>query len=678
MNARALLPTFVLALCWSLSAPAAHAQTGETGETADADRTLAPYFVIEDYPDAIETFPLEATHVRATVSGVIADVTVEQVYRNDGIVPISARYVFPGSTRAAVSGLQMQVGDKRVVAKIRERERAKQEFEEAKAAGKTASLLEQERPNVFTMSVGNVMPGDRVQVTLRYSELLVPTDGLYQLVFPTVVGPRYSNIPEALAAPTDQFVRTPYLHQDDSPPMDYSLEVQLSTGVPLAEVRCKSHDVLIARPEPALARVTLAAAQRLGFAGNRDFILDYRLAGAQIQSGLLLHEGPDENTFLLMMQPPARVETAQVPAREYVFVLDVSGSMYGFPLDTAKDLMTELIGALRPTDSFNVVLFSGDSRLMAERSVPATRANVDDAIELIEAERGGGGTELEAALSQVLALPRVAHVSRSVIVLTDGYIAQERSAFELVAKNLHATNVFAFGIGSSVNRHLIEGLARTGQGEPFVVTDPSQAAATASRFRKYIESPVLTEIEVQFRGFDVYDVEPLHQPDLFAERPLVVMGKWRGSKQGEVEVRGRTPSGTFSSTTSVASTKARPENAALPQLWARTRIARLSDFDVAGDDPAAVREVTELGLRYSLLTQHTSFIAVLEQVRNPGGQSAGVDQPLPLPVGVSDLAVEGGYASGAEPELWLLLGLLLLALTARARTLGLLGFARRA
>lgn len=674
MNARTRLracPWLALCLFWPALALA---------DDADgADRTLAPYFFVEDLPNAIEAFPLEATHVRATIAGVIADVTVEQVYRNDGIVPISARYVFPGSTRAAVQGLQMQVGNQRVVAKIEEREAAQQEFEEAKAAGKTASLLEQERPNVFTMSVGNVMPGDQVKVTLRYSELLLPTDGLYQLVFPTVVGPRYSSVRESQAAPSDQFVASPYLPEGDRPPMDFSLEVQLSTGVPLAELSCKSHDVVIARPEPALARVTLAAQQRLGFAANRDFVLDYRLTGSQIQSGLLLYQGQHENHFLWMMQPPARVETAQIPAREYVFVLDVSGSMWGFPLDTAKNLITELILGLRPTDTFNVVLFSGDSRRMAERSVPATRSNVDRALEMIEAERGGGGTELQAALQEVLELPRSAHVSRSVIVLTDGYISQERGAFELIAEHLDRTNLFAFGIGSSVNRHLIEGLARTGQGEPFVVTDPTQAAATASRFKRYIESPVLTEIDVRFHGFDVYDVEPQRQPDLFAERPLVVMGKWRGDKTGEIEVTGRTAAGAFASKVRVGETPARTENAALPQLWARSRIARLSDFDVAGDDHASMREVTALGLRYSLLTQHTSFIAVLEQIRNPGGQAAGVDQPLSLPAGVSARAVGGGdYAAGAEPELWLLLGLLLLGLTARARARKLAAFVGRA
>jgi Ca-activated chloride channel family protein len=194
------------------------------------------------------------------------------------------------------------------------------------------------------------------------------------------------------------------------------------------------------------------------------------LAGAQIQSGLLVYEAERENHFLLMVQPPARVPSAQIPPREYIFVLDVSGSMWGFPLDTAKILISDLIAQLRPTDTFNVVLFSGDSRTLSARSLPATKENVRRAVSMISRETGGGGTELEAALRTVMALPRAEHVSRSVVVLTDGYIAQERGAFELVADHVDQTNVFAFGIGTSVNRYLIEGLARAGQGEPFVVT----------------------------------------------------------------------------------------------------------------------------------------------------------------------------------------------------------------
>jgi Ca-activated chloride channel family protein len=284
---------------------------------------------------------------------------------------------------------------------------------------------------------------------------------------------------------------------------------------------------------------------------------------------------------------------------------------------------------------------------------------------LIDATDAGGGTELEAALRKAIALPRADFESRSIVVITDGYIAEERGVFTLIHESLNTTNFFAFGIGSSVNRYLIEGIARAGQGEPFVVTGPEEADAAGDRFRRYIESPVLTSVNVSYHGFDAYDVEPETQPDLFGERPVVVLGKWRGPKAGQIEVTGRTANGTFARAFDVTNNATRPEHAALPQLWARNRIARLSEFNFGRDDDA-VREVTTLGLTYSLLTAHTSFIAVLEEVRNPGGQAADVDQPLPLPDGVSDLAV--GYGSGAEPGLWtLLLAASLLAVIAIRR-----------
>jgi Ca-activated chloride channel family protein len=644
-----------------LGAGGAKAQGAELGP----DETLSPYFFVQGAYDDAEPFPLESTDVVAQVSGVIADVTVRQVYRNDGAVPITARYVFPASTRAAVHGMRFRIGEHQVVAKVKAREQAAQEFREAQAAGKSATLLEQERPNVFSMSVANVMPGDRVEVELRYSELLVPSEGVYSFVYPTVVGPRYAGIAAPDAGPADGFVQSPYLHEGETPPAGFSIAVHVSAGLPLAELSSRSHAVKVEREGASIAHVALQDAASFG--GNRDFVLDYRLAGSRIESGLLLYEGEEENHFLLMLQPPARVSQAAIAPREYIFVLDVSGSMHGFPLDTAKVLIADLITQLRPTDTFNVVLFSGDSHTMAPRSVSATDANVKRALEVIEEERGNGGTELEAALRTVHALPRTEHVSRSVVVLTDGYIAQERSTFELIAQQLGDTNVFAFGIGSTVNRYLIEGIARAGQAEPFVVTEPSQAGATARRFRRYIESPVLTEVAVHLDGFDAYDLEPAVQPDLFAERPILVSGKYRG-KAGAIEVRGRGASAPFVSRVEVSGAMARAENAALPRLWARSRIARLSDYDVRGGDEQTANEVTALGLRYSLLTKHTSFIAVLEQVRNAGALPAPVDQPLPMPLGVSDRAVGGGeYGSGAEPELLWLLALLLAFAAFRAR-----------
>jgi Ca-activated chloride channel family protein len=636
----------------------AQAQEGGGGDDGGA-RTLSPYFFVEGESPGTEAFPLKRTEVTANVSGVIADVTVHQIYENRGNQPIHARYVFPGSTRAAVHGMRFRIGERSVVAKIQERQQAEKTFAEAKSAGKSASLLEQERPNVFTMSLANVMPGDRVDVELTYSEMLVPTDGVYEFVYPTVVGPRYSK-KETEAREDLHWVASPFLHEGKASPSQVSIKVNVSAGMPVAEVRSPSHDsrAVIAWENPTLARVALA-----GVAGDRDFILHYRLAGGVIESGLLLYEGPKESFFLLTVQPPARVSPAQIPPRDYLFVLDVSGSMHGFPLETAKRVMAGLFSRLKPTDTFNVVLFSGASRVLAPSPVPASAENLRAAYAIIDRQSGGGGTELEAALKTAMGLPRPPHVSRSVVVVTDGFIAEEHGAFGLIERHLQDTNVFAFGIGSSVNRHLIEGVAHAGRGEPFVVTTPAEADGAAERFSRYIESPVMTEVRVRAVGFDAYDVEPPAQPDLFASRPVVVFGKWRGGKRGQLVVTGRTATGPFTKTIEVAAAPARAEHAALVQLWARSRIARLSDYNPSDNDAEATREVTSLGLTYSLLTRHTSFIAVIEEVRNPGGVAKNVAHPSPLPAGVSDLAVGSeSYASGAEPSFYLLLALCALTL----------------
>ncbi|HYO14729.1 MAG TPA: VIT domain-containing protein [Thermoanaerobaculia bacterium] len=630
---------------------------------ATPDATLSPYFFVENGDPEVDRLPLKETRADVHIAGVIADVVVTQVYRNEGTRPINARYVFPASTRAAVHGMTMQVGERRIRAKIREKQRARQEFNEARKAGKSAALLEQQRPNVFTMNVANVLPQDEIRVELHYSELLVPTDGTYEFVYPTVVGPRYSNGPEKTAAETDRWVKSPYQHEGETPTSTFDIETRVAAGMPLEELLCPSHRTHVDWESGSTARVRLDPGETEG--GNRDYILRYRLQGQQVESGLLLYPGRDESFFLLMVQPPQRVELRQIPPREYIFVLDVSGSMHGFPLDTAKVLIRELVVGLRPIDRFNVLLFSGGSRLLAPESLPATPENVRQAIAVIDSEQGGGGTELGQALDHALALPGGESGSRTTIVVTDGFISAEADVFERIRARLDRSNLFAFGIGSSVNRHLIEGMARAGQGEPFIAIDPVEAKAVAKRFQEYVRAPVLTDMTFDTEGFETYDVEPVSIPDLFADRPLVVFGKWRGEASGTIRVTGAGGEGLYEKVFDVAEVESSDDNRALRFLWARARVARLSDF--GGETDETRRAVTALGLTYELLTAYTSFVAVHEVVRNPNDPARPVDQPLPLPQGVSDLAVGNAVP---EPELaLLLLLLLLLALTPAGRAL---------
>ncbi|MBN2124938.1 MAG: VWA domain-containing protein, partial [Deltaproteobacteria bacterium] len=493
---------------------------------AGADRTLSPYFFVQSEDPDLDRLPLKSTRAEVGISGVIADVRVIQEYQNEGTRPLEAVYVFPASARAAVYAMTMTIGERVVSARIREREKARQEYEKARQEGKSASLLEQQRPNVFQMNVANILPGDRIRVELRYTELLVPTETVYEFVYPTVVGPRYVDRPVGEPGPFGPWTANPYLHEGEAPPAALDIAVVISTGLPIQEVICHSHRTRIDYRGPSVASIRLDPSEKKG--GNRDFILHYRLAGKGIEAGLLLYEGEKENFFLLMVQPPRRVAEDRIPPREYIFIVDVSGSMHGFPLDISKKLLGDLIGGLRPNDRFNVVLFAGGSRLLSERSIPATPANLQRARHMIEEQRGGGGTRLLPALQRALALPGSEGCSRTVVVATDGYVAVEPEAFDLIRNNLGRANLFAFGIGSSVNRHLIEGMARVGMGEPFVVTDPREAPRTAEKFRRLIASPVLTDIRVEFEAFDPYDVEPRSIPDVMADRPILLFGKWRG------------------------------------------------------------------------------------------------------------------------------------------------------
>jgi Ca-activated chloride channel family protein len=641
----------ILILTTMILGPAlVHAQ-----EDVPEDKTLAPYFVVKGDPN-VDQLPLKDTNVDIAVSGVIADVKVLQTYRNEGSRPINATYVFPASTRAAVYSMRMRIGDQIVIAKIKEREKAKTEFEQAKKEGKSASLLEQQRPNVFSMSLANVMPGDQIEIELRYTELLVPTDGTYEVVFPTVVGPRYAS-PKDPSKKEDGWVETPYTHEGVLPSSTLHISARIAAGLPIQDVKCTSHRIAPVWLGSTAAEVKLD--EKNAFQGNRDFILRYQLAGEAITSGLLLFRGADENFFLYMAQPPTRAALEDIPAREYIFVVDVSGSMEGFPLNTSKKLLRDLVGQLRPTDLFNVVLFAGDSTLLSSTSLAANQDNINKAISLLEQQRGSGGTELLAAITQAMSLPRQSNYSRSVVLVTDGYVSGEEGVFDYIRANLNQSNIFSFGIGSSVNRYLIEGVAKAGMGEPFIVTDETEAPAVAAKFREYIETPVLTDIKVRSVGFETYDIHAQHLPDLFAQRPVILFGKWRGTPAGYFELTGKTGRGEYVTRFDVGGIQPDESNRALGYLWARSRIAELSDFGSRELDEAKVQEITALGLKYSLLTRYTSFIAVREVVRNPSGDAKDVNQALPLPLGVSDLAVGDGTAVGSEPELVLLVTLFL-------------------
>jgi len=627
--------------------------------TADGEPAvpLAPYFFVEGGDSGVDRLPLKKTSADVRLNGFIASVQLSQVYSNEGNQPINATYIFPGSTRAAVNGMTMAVGERRIVARVKEKEEAKQVFDVAKKAGKSASLLSQKRPNVFSMAVANIMPGEQVTVTLAYTEILTAEDGVYEFVYPGVVGPRYGG-DAAHASGETQWIQNPYLAEGAYDPVAYSITVDMATPLPISSLESPTHALNAAWHDKQSVKLSLKDATD---AGNRDFILRYRLQDDRILTGLARFEANGENYFLLVSEPPKRVLEEQIPARDYFFIVDVSGSMFGFPLDTAKELMAKLLHSLKSTDRFNILFFAGGSEVLSGQPLTATPENIALAEAMMNNQSGGGGTELYPALQQVFAMESDENVSRNIVLITDGYISAEDRVFQLVDEQLHRNNLFAFGVGSSVNRFLIEGIARAGRAESFVVTNKIDAMQQARRFNGYISAPALTNIRLEAKGIELYDMEPAKVPDMLAQRPVMVIGKYRNaSVDASITLKG--VGGQGEQQWSFRLQDAQASDTSMPQLWARKRLERLYIIPAASKNEQR-ESILQLGLQYSLLTSHTSFVAVDETVRNTTANAKDVKQPLPLPKGVSNHAVGQPMP---EPELlWVSIMMVLMIVISR-------------
>jgi Ca-activated chloride channel family protein len=484
----------------------------------DMDRSESPFLEIvgpgEIDPDAMVLY---STDVNVKIRGVIADVVIRQTYKNNAEYPLEATYVFPASTHAAVYAMTMQVEDRILKAEIKEKKEAREIYEKAIEEGRTASLLEQQRPNMFKMNIGNILSGDSIIIEMKYTELLVPEDGLYQFVYPNVVGPRYISKKEVEEG---EIISSPTYAALEEGVFKYSMNMDISTALPIHHLSSSTHNLSL---EENINSIKVGIDPKDKNPANRDFILNFSLMGGEIQTGLYLEEHGDENFFLFMVQPPEVVRKEIVVPREYIFVVDISGSMSGRPLDISKEMMNNLLSGLGEHEYFNIMLFAGTAAVYKEQSVKATTQNIKDGIEFIKYQRGGGGTELMNALEKVYAIPKKEGVSRSVVVLTDGYVSVEEEAFDLIANNLDEANVFAFGIGNGVNRFLIEGMAKVSQGKAFFTVDMKQAKYKAEQFEEYIKSPIMTDIKVDFEGFHAYDVEPREVPDVFSQRPIVLL-----------------------------------------------------------------------------------------------------------------------------------------------------------
>jgi len=650
--------------------------SAETTVAAAPRATSGSLQIVGKNGSAGDTCPLKHTEVRGAISGFIARVEVTQTFENSAFQKIEAIYAFPLPENAAVDDMTIQVGNRTVRGIIKKREEARAIYEHAKQTGHVAALLDQERPNIFSQAVANIMPGEQVVVTISYLQTLEYEDGAYQFVFPMVVGPRY--IP---GQPTgkqaggreldiDKVPDASKITPQITPPgtrtgQDISVELAIDAGVPIRQLQSGSHKIDIERTGANSALIKLKNQTEIP---NKDFILKYGVAGEQISDAVLSQAAPANGRlgpggyFTLILQPPARVPESDITPKELVFVLDTSGSMSGFPIEKAKALISHALDELYPGDTFNLITFAGDTQILFPEPVFPTAANIRKAKALLNGRGGYGGTEMMKAIRASLDPSDSQDHLRVVCFLTDGYVGNDLEIIGEIQKHKNA-RVFAFGIGSSVNRFLIQGMANAGRGESEIVTLNDKAGPAAHRLYQRLRSPLLTDISIDWGGLPVTDIYPQRLPDLFSGKPLVVSGRYSAAVRGSIRIRGTRAGESFAREIPVNLSASAGGYSIQPSFWARRKIDDLMSQDWAGLQngnmkPALQKEITQLGLDYRLMTQFTSFVAVEERVVTKDGKPVRVEVPVEMPEGVSYEGLFGGeadklaFAASAGPTMY--------------------------
>lgn len=590
--------------------------------------------------------PLRRTEVAGEVNGDVASVQVRQEFRNPYPQKIEAVYVFPLPENAAVHDFVMTIGSRRIRGVIRERAEAEEMYAEARAQGYVASLLTEERPNIFTQSVANLEPGHTIDITLEYFHTLTYVDGWFEFVFPMVVGPRFNPpgykraieaAPRGTSAAQDGWTTrgepkrsVEYLTPGETSGHRVSLRVQLEA--PIEEYECPGHEVAVSQPRAGRWEFALDEAMP-----RRDFVLRYRLASDRLKTHLQASGRAADGLgyFSLMLVPPQRLERLGRMPLELVFVLDCSGSMHGRPLEQAKAAVAAALGQLKPSDTFQLIDFALEASQLGSAPIPATDANVRRGLAYLDSLRAGGGTMMLAGVRTALGFPHDPERLRFVVFLTDGYIGNEDEVLREVHRGLGESRIFSFGVGQAPNRYLLQAMARVGRGAVAYLRLDERAETVMSEFMERTAHPALTHVRVDATGVELREIYPRRIPDLFVGRPVVVTGRYVGTGRGTVRVRGRVGVEDFELLLPVDLEAKGPAAEALPVVWARRKIADLYDEQPWSRNPFLRQEVKQVALAHNLVSPFTAFVAVDASLVTTGTEGVTVPVAVPVPEGVS-------------------------------------------
>src|SRR5436190_2444769 len=582
MNRNHLLRSILLTCVCLLSISTAHQAL------AQGTATEGQLFAVGADGIASRPCPLKHTDVKAEISAFLARVTVTQQFQNPFPDKIEAVYTFPLPQAAAVDDMTIEIGERTVKGKIMRREEAQATYDAARARGQTAALLHQQRPNIFTQAVANILPGQQINVAISYVETLKYDEGSYEWHFPMMVGERYipgaktSDQPTTNAdqanqqqpagdrarVPDAELISPPVVPKGMRAGHDISIEVNIDAGVPLIGLQSLTHGIEAIQPEAGKAIVHLKDQATIP---NRDFVLKYDVAGAKVEDALLFHRTGSDGFFTFILQPSQRVTVADVTPKELVFVLDTSGSMWGFPIEKAKETMMLALENLYPQDTFNVILFSGYTKILFSDPQPATPENIKQAKKLVAGANSGGGTEMMTAIRAALDPSDASDHVRITCFMTDGQVGDDMEIIAEVQKHPNA-RVFAMGFGMAPNRFLLDKITEYGRGEVEYVTENSDAKSAAQRFHERVRNPLLTEVAIEWNGLAVSDIYPKKIPDLFSAKPVILSGRYATGGRGVIRLKGMMSGREFVREIPVELPERETQHDVLGTLWARSKV----------------------------------------------------------------------------------------------------------
>ncbi len=659
--------TTFASLGWASTKQRARPQT-----VRPADVQMGSLLLRTDIDRGYVPAPSVETQVRIRVTGLIGRTRVVQTFRNSSGGWVEGVYAFPLPERSAVDTLRMVIGERVIEGQIEEKQKARQTYETAKKAGKKASLLEQERPNIFTMSVAHIGPHEEIQIELEYQQDIRYEAGRFDLRFPMAVGPRY--IPgkprtEQVAFAGNGWARAtdvvpdagritpPVLHPSVERENPVDLEVELGLGMPLASIDSESHRIRVEHEAGFRYRIALSETST---PAERDFTLSWKpeIGGAP-RAALFTESLDGDNYVLLMLLPPHEEGQAARLPRETIFVIDTSGSMNGTSIEQARSALLLALDRLMPNDSFNVIQFNSRTSKLFDRAVPADRGAVDRARDYVERLGANGATEMMSALSAAFSQRGELESNRvrQVIFITDGSVGNEDQLFTYIQQHLGERRLFTVGIGSAPNSHFMTRAAKFGRGTfTYVGTAGEISEKMGALFRK-IESPVLSHIELDF-GDDRAEVWPKRVPDLYLGEPVVVTARLADVPTG-LDVRGQRGEQPWGVGFQLRGGKT---HSGVSKLWARRKIAALMDSMIEGADRDEARaEVIDVALHHHLVSKFTSLVAVDVTPTAPNGSPMTKVVPTQLPAGWSYQHTVGTLPQGGTAaQLLALLGFLLL------------------